>query len=1705
MKKPTIPRAIRVLALIPFLALGIGLSAQTVFINEIHYDDAGADSGEGIEVAGPAGTDLTGWTLYLYNGSNGTEYDDFGFPGSIPDLGGGYGTVFVSTSGIQNGGPDGIVLYDGTSVVQFLSYEGAFLGVGGVADGITSTDIGQSETSSTLDGTSLQLTGTGTVYTDFTWAASAASTYDAFNNGQTFGGAACGISLDPEIAVCNTVTSGPGDTYDLSIPYTGMEGGTAVVNNGASGTISGDDPAVVANGTVVISGIDEADSYNVTFTAPCDAFSVSGSAPICEPIPTTALVVNEILADPDATLGDANGDGVVDTSDDEFVELVNSGGVAEDISDWTLSDGTSERHVFPLGTVVPAGCAIVVFGGGTPTGLFGGAVVQVATGGYIGMNNGGDDIILKDPLGQVVFTVTYGAAGTDQSLNLDPEITGVAYLEHSTIPAAAGALFSPGTLVDGSTFSGCTLPACAITLGAESTNCITFTSGTTDTYDLSIPYTGMQAGTSVINNSGSGSIGGDDPAVVANGTIVISGISEADNYNLAFSTPCAALTVSGTAPSCDPPPCALVLDPESAVCNSITEGPTDTYDLSIPYTGMQAGTSVINNSGSGSIGGDDPAVVANGTIVISGISESDAYDVAFDVPCETLTVSGAAPDCEPVPTLTIINFDAAANWAAGSAGLGSYASDHQYAQSDWDFTGGPALRATTGDQDGFPSALDVYSWRLQNLTSTDWQATYNGTETLTQFGFDVRRWDASPSPNFAVSYSTDGGSNFSAAVLTIDNTFLDDLSDWKTFSYTIPAPAQYAPGNFIVRVASVGTTERIFIDNFSFDTGAVACALSLGTPMATCDSFTAGPGNDTYTVAITYTGVQAGATVINTSGSGSISGDDPSTVTNGTITVSGITEGTGYSITFAVPCETLVISGASPACEPPPTLVINEIDYDETGTDFNEFVEIKNTGASPVDLGGLKLVLMNGGTGSPYDTYILNSVMLAAGDYYVVGSSTVPNVDQVEWVSNGIQNGDPDGVRLTTADDLVIDQMSYEGDMPSSTEGTGAGTDPGDGIGASLARFPDGVDTDDNSVDFILTCSTPGAANSFPDADNDGTPDCVDECPGGPEPGSTCDDGDAQTADDVIQNDCSCAGTPVDCEGEPDGPALPGTMCDDGNPGTINDVYQLDCTCAGLVPDCLGIPGGPNLPGAPCDDNIASTNDETYDDFCQCVGTPCSQNVTLELRSDALSSQIGWEILYANDNTVVCSGGTLGAPYMDGITAPITEPCCLPIGCFRLRVTDSGGDGFVSGGITGGYVLRESGVNGRRIIDNSNNFNGVYDGSVSAISDDQPFCMPMGDDQPIFSSCDKLDWVTNKFIVATENAAVTAAYATPALRNSSGYVFWFFDPNGSYSFRRFRKHSESDGYGTGALRANHFRVNAWVNTPSSPHLPEGVLLNVRIMGRVNWSWTTWGPACQFKMDAALAACPRVNLQDNPALNEYSCGVNRVFGGSNHWTNRVTASQPQPVPGVSSSLVRYQFRFRIPGEEVCIVRPPQTSPRLYMNWSATSGPQLECGKQYEVDVRVSLDGGANWCFDVTSPACVEPVTTWGKVCVVNITTSTYCPGELQGGSSSMATDHSTSSGSVTMYPNPNRGDQLYINLSAVDADVHTVSVDIYDLTGKRISARTVAVQDGFLNTVMDLSRIPSNSGAAGGEIASGIYMINITAGDKTYTERLVIQR
>ncbi|MCK5878773.1 MAG: lamin tail domain-containing protein, partial [Holophagae bacterium] len=172
------------------------------------------------------------------------------------------------------------------------------------------------------------------------------------------------------------------------------------------------------------------------------------------PAMAQTIILNEFQADPAADItGDANGDGVRDSGDDEFVELVNVSAGDIDISGWTLADGYSVRHIFPASTVLSSGCAIVVFGGGTPTGTFGGATVQTASTGMIGLNNSGDTITLNNGTSDV-FSYAYGSEGGDnQSITLDPDLTGT-FVKHSTATGSGGALFSPGTMIDGSSFCG---------------------------------------------------------------------------------------------------------------------------------------------------------------------------------------------------------------------------------------------------------------------------------------------------------------------------------------------------------------------------------------------------------------------------------------------------------------------------------------------------------------------------------------------------------------------------------------------------------------------------------------------------------------------------------------------------------------------------------------------------------------------------------------------------------------------------------------------------------------------------------------------------------------------------------------------------------------------------------------------------------------------------------------------------------------------------------------------------------------------------------------------------------------------------------------------------------------------------------------------------------------------------------------------------
>ncbi|MGA8845445.1 MAG: ExeM/NucH family extracellular endonuclease [Nocardioides sp.] len=234
------------LVLVPLAAMpaaAVSGADSTVFINEFHYDNAGADTNEFVEVAGPAGTDLSGWSIVLYNG-NPTQLNvdkTVALSGTIAAQQGGYGTVSVAIPGIQNGDPDGIALVRSGAVVQFLSYGGSFTPVNGPAAGQASTNLPVKQSGTTAVGSSLALTGSGDTYGEFTWTARDVHTSGAVNAGQTFTGTAtppppppptptdnCG---DPAVRIHQI--QGSGATFDPA--YGGKQSVEGVVTAVASG------------------------------------------------------------------------------------------------------------------------------------------------------------------------------------------------------------------------------------------------------------------------------------------------------------------------------------------------------------------------------------------------------------------------------------------------------------------------------------------------------------------------------------------------------------------------------------------------------------------------------------------------------------------------------------------------------------------------------------------------------------------------------------------------------------------------------------------------------------------------------------------------------------------------------------------------------------------------------------------------------------------------------------------------------------------------------------------------------------------------------------------------------------------------------------------------------------------------------------------------------------------------------------------------------------------------------------------------------------------------------------------------------------------------------------------------------------------------------------------------------------------------------
>jgi DNA/RNA endonuclease G (NUC1) len=419
--------------------LDLASTLPDVRISEIHYDNAGTDVGEAIEVSGPAGTDLTGWQLVLYNGNGGASYGTTTLSGTIPATCDPRGVVVTEypSNGIQNGSPDGVALVDETgTVVEFLSYEGVFAAVGGPADGLTSTDIGVSEGGSDPVGESLQRAGDGT------WSAPATSTFGVCNDNVTPPPPPPPPSLPEtrfsEIHYDNASTD-EGEAIEIEGPAgTSLDGWSLVLYNGSNGApygttaLSGAIPAsCTPRGVVVVTypsngiqngspdGMALVDETGTVVEFLSYEGTLTGVGGPADGLTSTDIGVSEAGTEPagqslqrDATgawsgptaasFGTCNGSPppppppppppssapiVIDelmadplraaggASWGEWFEVRNTGTDPVDLQGWTIASGGQPSHVVATSVVVPAG-GYAVLGRGDDVTLNGGLTID---------------------------------------------------------------------------------------------------------------------------------------------------------------------------------------------------------------------------------------------------------------------------------------------------------------------------------------------------------------------------------------------------------------------------------------------------------------------------------------------------------------------------------------------------------------------------------------------------------------------------------------------------------------------------------------------------------------------------------------------------------------------------------------------------------------------------------------------------------------------------------------------------------------------------------------------------------------------------------------------------------------------------------------------------------------------------------------------------------------------------------------------------------------------------------------------------------------------------------------------------------------------------------------------------------------------------------------------------------------------------------
>ena len=762
----------------------------------------------------------------------------------------------------------------------------------------------------------------------------------------------------------------------------------------------------------------------------------------------SVVSINEILFDP-GTAVDSNADGVFNFSDDEFVEILNTGSDPISIAGWTLSDASSLRHTFAAGTTLAGGQAIVVFGGDTvgPFGTYGNSLAVVADDGSLGLSNGGDTVSLSDGT-QTIDRITYdGDVAEDQSIARNPNGNGVVVTAQEASNFAFVA--TPGrSNTDNSNFD----------IGA---NVLVIESGGSTNV--------AESGTT--SDSFTFALGSAPSAPVTVDLSLLTGEVTLDTTQLTF-----------TASNFDTPQTVTV----TAIDDSVIEGNhTDTISFALTsgdasYNGLTVSDVTVNIT-------DDDTMTTTAAVInefVADLSGSEAGEAFIEI-----FVPGAtAPVDLSGLTLLEIEGDGANGVIDSATTLGTTDANGYFVVPEDVENGTVSFLLVSGftgaagddldtDDDG---TLDVTPWAniidsVATLEDVVNDVTYGGvTLTPGQDGNPNQYGGASRIPNGA---DTDSPSDF------VRNDF---------FGAGIRPGVNAAAGDAI---STPGAPNQV-------SDGTPGVSVDDGDGLAVDE---AGPTSDTFDVVLD---AQPTADVIVTlsNADGEITvdtstltftpanWDTPQTVTVTAVDDSDIegnhTGVVSFSATSADPAyDGIAIADQSVAVTDNDgssglavgDLIINEIMQNPSAVNDSdgEYFEIFNTTANPIDVNGFTISDADG------ESHIVSSatpLIVAAGGYFVFGINANTNTNggvPVDYQYSGFNLGNgSDEVIIADNFGLVLDEVAYD---------NGA-TFP-DPAGASMELIPgtpNPVVANDSGSNWQVSTSvfgagdlgTPGAANS---------------------------------------------------------------------------------------------------------------------------------------------------------------------------------------------------------------------------------------------------------------------------------------------------------------------------------------------------------------------------------------------------------------------------------------------------------------------------------------------------------------------------------------------------------------------------------------------------------------------------------------------------